>query len=195
MKKLMITVDTGPSLNVVDELGDEYEYIIKMLEWHKKGCIEIFATSRILLDTIKKGPSRYHQIRTVLNDINNITISPSPIRLNYSTLSGPDVLIGSVTDYRTVEEIAIFRQIVKDPTTLNKSQVGKRLRNKIADYDVLFNHFEKGRDAFITLDKSDIFAPNKRLLYKKKLGIIIMSPRDFVIMFQQMGCESEIIKS
>jgi hypothetical protein len=66
MKKLKVTVDTGPWLNLVDEIGNEYEYIIKMLEWHKKGCIELFATSRILLetqqrkdhpDTIKSGPS------------------------------------------------------------------------------------------------------------------------------------------
>jgi hypothetical protein len=98
------------------------------------------------------------------------------------------VVLGSVTDYRTVEEIALFRQLIKEPTTLNKSQVGNRLANKIADYDTLFNHFEKGRDVLITLDKKDLFTPDKRRLYKEKLGIIILSPRDFVECFESLDC-------
>jgi hypothetical protein len=108
-------------------------------------------------------------------------MSPCYDRWNYSPWNGPDVVLGSLTDYRTGEEIALFREIIKEPTFLNKSQVGNRLSNKIADYDALFNHFVEGRDVFITLDKSDIFAPDKRLLFKEKLGIIILSPRDFVM--------------
>ena len=188
MKKIKVTVDTGPWLDVVDELGDQYEYILKILEWHKQESIELFATSRILQDTAKKGTPRYRQLRTILNDINNITISPCYDRWNFSTWNGPDVVLGSVTVHRTVEEIALFRQLIKDPTTLNKSQVGNRLSNKIGDYDTLFNHFEKGRDVFITLDKRDIFAPDKRRLYKDRLGIIILSPRDFVECFESLDC-------
>ncbi|MGP8281386.1 MAG: hypothetical protein ACLQT6_01575 [Desulfomonilaceae bacterium] len=180
MQRLKVTVDTGPWLDLIDERGDEYEYILKMLEWHKQGFIELFATSRILQDTAKKGSPRYNQLRTILDDVNNITISPCYDRWNYSMWNGPDVVLGSVTDYRTVEEIALFRQLISEPTTLNKSQVGNRLSNKIGDYNTLFNHFEKGRDVLITLDKRDLFAPDKRLLYKERLGIVILSPRDFV---------------
>lgn len=109
-----------------------------------------------------------------------IGMSTCPLRWNYSRWNGPDVFPGPATDHRPVEQIIEFRKLVPEPTTLHKDQVGKKLWNKLGDYDALKDHYEKNRDIFVTLDKHDVFHLDKRPLYRQKLGLIILDPKEFV---------------
>jgi hypothetical protein len=175
---LTVTVDTSTWIAWRDK-RDSYDSVCKMLDWHKKRLLELWNTSRVIQDTAKMDAHQSALLTRVFKDY-AIPMSSCPLRWNYSKWNGPDVFSGSATDHRPVEQIVEFRKLIPEPTALPKDQVGKKLWNKLGDYDALKDHYEKKRDVFVTLDKHDIFHSEKRPLYKKKLGLIILDPDEFV---------------
>jgi hypothetical protein len=104
----------------------------------------------------------------------------SSFRADVSFLSGPDLLSGPPS-VRNSDEVAQFEKIVGvDPVLPNLANNDKKLSNKVADYDAIFDHFKTGRDIFITVDTKGYFATARRALYQNKLNLIIQSPDEFV---------------
>jgi len=110
-----------------------------------------------------------------------IEVASSPFRVGISRVGGPDVISGPVTVKRSSDDIVKFRKLLGDePASLPPANVGKRLKNKIGDYDALSIHYTKGRDVFVTSDEHDYFHRARRAVYSKELGLIIQDPQEFV---------------
>jgi hypothetical protein len=150
-----------------------------MLDWHKNKLFELWNTSRVVQDSAGMDSGQSANLQRLFKDY-AIRMSSCPLRWNYSRWNGPDVFPGPATEHRPLQQIIEFRKLIPEPTSLPKDQIGNRLSNKLGDYDALKDHYEKNRDVFVTLDRHDIFHVNKRPLYKQKLGLIILDPREFV---------------
>lgn len=179
---ILVTVDTGPWLDVLDSKGS-VSYVRQMLLWHDQGLIKLFASNRLDLDTWKMWSEQREALRALLAK-HEIEKTGSVFRSGVSRLSGSDCLSGPFVE-RIWEEIRKFREIVSPDvpgsTNLPKRNVGGKLLNKIADYDALSSHYNtRARDVFITLDKKDYFQVARRQIYREKLNLLIQSPEEFV---------------
>jgi len=178
MELLTVTVDTSTWIAWLDK-RDSYKSVDKMLDWHKNKLLELWNTSRVVQDTSGMDSDQLDVLQRLFKDY-GIGMSACPLRWNYSRWNGPDVFPGPATDYRPIEQIIEFRKLIPEPTSLPKNQIGNKLWNKLGDYDALKDHYEKNRDIFVALDRHDIFHVNKRPLYRQKLGLIILDPKEFV---------------
>lgn len=179
MATLLATIDTAPLLDLVDRKGS-FVYVEQIVEWHRVGHIELFASSRLLNpDTWKMNPKQKADLRRLLAE-HGITIASSSFRLGISPLGGSDVL-GGTEGGRSPEEMKRFEKIVgPDPASLPPDSVGRGMQRKIGDYDALPDHFASKRDVFVTLDKHDYFHTNRRPRYERELGLMIRSPQELV---------------
>ncbi len=176
---ISVTVDHNVWIDWLDQKRS-HEYVNKIVEWHKQKRLELWAVSRGEQDAkAHKSKDQWDHLLRRFKE-NNISVSACPARLSFSArFGGPDVLSG-LKSLRTTEELEEFYKLVPNPIALNQAQIGDKMSNKLGDYDCLTNHFSQKRDVFLTLEKRDIFLVRKRDLYKDKLGLIILSPQEFV---------------
>jgi len=175
MKK--VTMDTGVLINILDAKPGAQD-VQELLRWHKEGKIEIYVSNRVFEhDTRKMLQAQVQELQTLLKEY-NISIEGAPFRLNFSLLSSRDLLSGGPS-IRTPEEMKKFINLVgKDPSGQFASS--KTLSNKLGDYDSLKDHFASGRDVFLTLDKKHYLDVHKRKRYEEQLGLVILSPTEFL---------------
>ena len=172
-----VTIDTNLWIDFLNENGS-YQDMELLLRWHEGGKVKLYYSTRVFdPDAWRMDRAQVARLRAVLNQYGVEALS-APFRLNVSRLSGRDTLNGGPTS-RSPDQTKRFRcPVGKDPTQLNPASVGKRLMNKIGDYDSLSSHFHRGLDVFLTLEKGDIFL--RREDYKQELGLIIQDPGSFI---------------
>lgn len=175
MKKL--TLDTGVLIQIIDDKPGAKE-AKKLLEWHRDSEVEIYVSNRVFEhDTSKMRVAQVEKLRDLLEEF-YINIQGASFRLNFSLLSGGDLLDGGLCQ-RTWEEMARFTVLVgMDPA--EEYRASKTLSNKLGDYDSLLDHFASRRDVFITLDGKHYLDVNRRQRYAEQLGLIIQSPTEFL---------------
>jgi hypothetical protein len=179
-----VTLDTCLLISLLDR-KDGFQNTIKLLEWHKDKKIEASVSNRLFEpDIVGMDKDQQEDLINILSKY-AIVVKGNTLRLDISTLGGKDLLSGPIS-LRSEDEMSKFKGIVgDDPSSLPSENVGRRLPNKIGDYDSLFEHFCNKRDIFITSDKKDYFHTNKRKDYSAKLGLIIKSPLEFISEYQR----------
>ena len=171
MKKL--TFDTNIWIDLRDKrIG--HEDISRILKWHDQGKVQIFTSNRFYEpDSSQMQQESLKSIEDIFEK-HKIEIVPSTLRSGVSALSGRDVLGGGSTN-RSREEIILFRQIAG----------GEPSNKNLADFDFLLGHFSDGRDYFITNDERRVFSHDKRARYLDELGLKVVSPKEFVDVFNR----------
>ncbi|MEW6113366.1 MAG: hypothetical protein AB1664_14640 [Thermodesulfobacteriota bacterium] len=178
---LSVTVDTSVWIHFMNGWHHTVPCIRKMLVWHQRQFIQIFASSRVFdPDAIRMHIEQQRRLRDLFRDM-KIDLTSSPFRWGISGLGGPDVLSGPEWVERSSDDIVKLRRLLGyDPASLPRANVGNRLMNKIGDYDALETHYTQGRDVFVTSDEHDYFNRSRRAVYAKELGLIIQDPQEFV---------------
>lgn len=178
-----LTIDTSPWLDLLDSKQTASD-IEPILVWHKVGLVEVYACTRLFNpDTLKMTSHSQQELRDLLNHW-KVPLSGGSFRFNISRLNGPDK-IGPHLGVRSVEEWKRFQQVLgPGPTELSVSSVGNRLYNKIGDYDALRSHYASGRNVFVTTDTHDYLNIRYREKYRYALALVLMSPAEFVLDFQ-----------
>lgn len=175
---LRVTLDTCLLITFLDKKQGA-NLVDTILKLHLGKKIKVFVSNRIFEPDTVENKHRQEQFEKLLRDF-QIEVEGSIFRFDLSSYDGGDVLSGGPS-LRSEEEIELFTKIVgSDPTFLHKDSLGKRLSNKLGDYDALMDHYCSKRDVFITLDTKDYLHKNKRSIYEDKLGLIIKSPEEFI---------------
>ncbi|MES2040064.1 MAG: hypothetical protein V4495_19790 [Pseudomonadota bacterium] len=172
-----VTVDTAVLITLIDDKPGA-SVIRELFKWHKDGKINLFVSNRVFEhDTSKMRAAQVDELRALLSN-HNVEIESSGFRTDFSLLSGGDLLNGG-SSTRTSEEMSSFTKLVgKDPTEEYPSS--KTISRKLGDYDSLTDHFATNKDVFLTLDTKHYLAMALRQKYQEELGLIILSPEEFL---------------
>jgi hypothetical protein len=162
----------------------------EILRWHSAGRLEAFVSNRVFEpDTVRMHPEQVDQLRRTLRDY-GIRVVGAVFRSTFSTLSGKDLLSGG-RRRRSVDQMARFTELVgREPVSLHPSAVGRKLPNKIGDYDSLREHYANMRDVFIPSETHDYFHVAKRPTYERALGLCILRPAEFVAAHPEWSTET-----
>jgi hypothetical protein len=103
-----------------------------------------------------------------------------PMRLDYSPLDGPSILIDDRTAdaCRAIEEILLPPSLRGAALDANDGQLMGRWRRRIKDVQHLAAHFYYGHDVFVTSDHKDMIGKRDKLL--RRTGIVIENPTEAV---------------
>jgi hypothetical protein len=176
-----ISLDTGVLILLLDGKPGSAD-VETIFCWHRNKKIALYVSNRVFdHDTAKMDALQVKTLRELFEKY-RVPVEGAVFRSSFSRLSGKDLLSGGVS-LRTQEEMARFVSIVGcDPAVLPPSSVGKRLSNKLGDYDSLRDHYASGRDVFITLDTKDYLSTQRRQRYVQELGLVVLDPSEFVAM-------------
>ena len=157
-----VTLDT----NLVQELWwerDNAALVEQILALGQSGNIELAITNRIYAD-IPRPPlsDRIQELPTL-----GVARVGSVFRLDVSGLDGGDAL-GSD---RFLGEMGLI---------IDKQRAKGLKEPEWQDWDHIHGHYLAGRDVFLTFDKN-LLATSCQL--KSKLGIVVMSPQEFLESF------------
>ena len=171
------TLDTGVLILALDDKPGANDTWV-LLQWHRDGRLELHVSNRVFEhDTRRMDSAQVDALRALLGEF-DVAIKGAAFRSDFSLLSGGDFLSGGPS-VRTSEEMARFTKLVgKDPAEEYASS--KSLSNKLGDYDALKEHFASGRNVFITTDKKHYLDVNRRPRYAEQLGLVILTPAEFV---------------
>lgn len=171
------TLDTGVLILALDDRPGANE-VREMLQWHRDGKLGLHVSNRVFEhDTRRMRAAQVDALRTLLEEF-DVAIEGAAFRYDFSLLSGGDILSGGPS-MRTLEEMARFTKLVgKDPA--EEYAASKTLSNKLGDYDSLKGHFASGRNVFVTVDKKHYLDVHRRERYAEQLGLVILSPAEFV---------------
>lgn len=177
MSPLLVTVDTGPWIDLLNQSGSEME---RILWWHRSGYIRLFASSRVFdPDTDSMDPHQQIQLRSILRTA-GVEIVGAGFRTGISRIMGPDV-IESSKGVRSDDDWKRFTEIVgPDPSALPPNNIGRAMKRKVGDYDALYMHFGLGFDVFLTLDTKDYLHISRRGRYGREINLIIQAPCEFI---------------
>lgn len=173
----IVTLDTGILINLIDGNPGAIE-VRELLKWHKDRKIKLFVSNRVFEhDTSKMRTVQVDELRALLNE-HAVEIEGASFRVDFSLLSGGDLLSGGPSG-RTIDEMSSFTRLVG----INPNEeypTSETISNKFGDYDSLRDHFATKKDAFLTLDKRHYLAAQRRQKYEKELGLVILSPAEFL---------------
>ena len=172
-----VTLDTVCLLKVLDN-SPESEALFEILSWHKLEKIKLYVSNRIFdHDTSKMRAEQIEDLNRLIESY-KITVEGSVFRSSFSMSDGRDLLSGGPS-LRTSKEIHNFKKLVGEDPAI-KYPLNATLSNKLGDYDSLKDHFCAKRDVFVTLDKKHYLATEMRPKYAQQLGLIILSPLEFI---------------
>ncbi len=192
-----VTVDTVVWIKYLGDYAEKPQ-IQDMLEVCRQRNIKIYTSSRAFnFDTTTKDPKQTEQMRNVISNLGALE-TPAPFILadqndpkktgsvlgdrndtqkTGSMLGTTDFLSDLNIDEREAEFISV---VGCHPTKKNPAELGSKASNHIGDYDALRQHYINDFGVFLTYDTHLYFTHEKRLIYKEKLGLIVMSPSEFL---------------
>ena len=164
---------------------ERYKAVKKIIDLHEQGMVDVKVTTRVEFDQRNCGNKENKE--ALLNLAQKLGIIPSVFRYggfsrygsisNHSSGDG----YGSITSLEMEKKLKKIMFGVKSFDAFTKETTKYR---KIADVDHLLAHIIEKRDYFVTSDEKDFIKNGKREKLKSEFGVEIMTPEEFVKMYE-----------
>ncbi|HJH27706.1 MAG TPA: hypothetical protein C5S37_13310 [Methanophagales archaeon] len=188
--KKEVTLDTSSLINWRDQKRD-YLAVKEIIDLHEQGVIDVKVTTRLAFDQ-RNFPNEKEKEKLV-NFSKKVGIIPSFFR--YGTKEIKISTYGSISNhssgdgYGSIESVEMEKKLTKIMFGVESFDVFTKETTKyrkIADVDHLLAHIIEKRDYFVTSDEKDFIKNGKREKLKSEFGVEIMTPEDFVKMWENM---------
>lgn len=168
----VFTLDTSCVIHAVQR--QEYAAAIERLtDAARAGRVALWLTAAFDADMTRASSANLGANRTWLTGQPILQAAPSPFRLDYSAIDGPEVLVSdqqtAVID--TIEKIVLPPKYRIGQLPPQDEEFMTRWSRKINDVQHLAAHHMAGHDAFVTIDHDDIVKKREQLWERVRIRV------------------------
>lgn len=171
------TLDTSCVIHAVQQQA-QASAVETLVDAARNNQVRLFMTNAFDADMTRASASHLQANLTWLAAQPVVQGVPGPLRLDYSTLGGGDVLASeaSAALATIIEQIVLPAEYQVGELRPDDPEFMAKWRRKVNDVQHLAAHLAAGHDAFVTSDEDDIVKKRDRL--HAATGLVVLTPAE-----------------